>query len=272
LALVGNKLPLVVARRVNFPLSRSRFTAWKYRRAQFITAISRAIQTTLQQAGIPEQRISIIPDGVVLPDLSTNTPETTRKDVIQTLAIPEGHKVVMCIANLSAEKDHETLLQAWKLVEAQESQALLLLIGDGERRSIIASLVSSLPLKACRLLGFRSDISELLSVAYVVVLSSREEGLGSILLEAQAQGVPVVATNAGGIPEAVDHNRTGLVVEVGDPTALATALLQVLHDQDLHQRFSAAARLHIEEHFSASRIIDQHLMLYRQLLAPSTTR
>jgi len=265
LALYGKTTPLVVARRVNFPLSRSGFTRWKYGRAQAIIAISRAVRTTLEQAGIATKKIHIVSDGVVLP--SESQPKAEK--ITSALNVPVGHKLVLCIANLSAEKDHETLLQAWKIVEHYGAQAQLILVGDGERRSILEDLVLSLELKACRFVGFRSDIAALLEAAYVVALSSREEGLGSILLEAQARGVPIVATNAGGIPEAVAHSRTGLVVPVGDVAAFAASLLQLLNDPEQHRRFAQEAKEHIERNFSAANIVDQHMTLYRQLLTHS---
>ncbi len=262
LALYGKTTPLIVARRVNFPLSRSGFTRWKYGRAHAITAISRAVCSTLEQAGIAAHKIHLVPDGVVLP--STASMALTENTL--ALPLPAGHKLVLCIANMSAEKDHETLLKAWKIVEEAAAQAQLILVGEGERRALLEDVVFSLGLKNCHFIGFRTDIPALLQRAYVVVLSSREEGLGSILLEAQARGIPIVATNAGGIPEAVAHNQTGYLVPVGDSSAFAASLLQLLNDTDAHNRFATEAKQHIERTFSAAKIIDQHQILYRQLL------
>ncbi len=262
LALYGLPIPLVVSRRVNFPLSNSGFTRWKYSRARAITAISRAVQTTLQTSGVSVEKISIIPDGVVVPEQITHNSSA----LCQELHIPSSTRLVLCIANLSHEKDHETLLRAWQHVETKQTGAHLVLVGDGERKDDLIALAQTLTLKDCHFIGFKKNIADLLGAAYVVVLTSRAEGLGSILLEAQAREVPIVATTAGGIPEAVINEKTGLLVPVGDSVACAAALLKLLQDNEMHQRFSQAARQHCEEHFSAQAIVDAHQRLYQQLL------
>jgi glycosyltransferase involved in cell wall biosynthesis len=114
-------------------------------------------------------------------------------------------------------------------------------------------------------LGFRADVPELLPELDVFVLTSRQEGLGTSILDAQASGVPVVATAAGGIPEAVLDGETGLLAPPGEAAALADRILRVLDDAALRERLVSAAARRVREEFGTDALAERTLAIYREV-------
>ena len=115
------------------------------------------------------------------------------------------------------------------------------------------------------LAGYRTDADALLAAANVVVLSSREEGMGSVLLDALAFGRPVAATRAGGIPEVVVDGESGLLAEVRDPEALGAAIARLLTDRDLASRLASRAQARAAE-FSVERMTDRTIEVYERVI------
>jgi glycosyltransferase involved in cell wall biosynthesis len=138
------------------------------------------------------------------------------------------------------------------------------IVGDGPLRRELEARIGEQGLGGRVVLaGFRSDVDRLLPAFSVFCLSSHLEGLGTSLLDAMAFGLPVVATAAGGIPEAVEHGVTGLVVPVRRADALGQALLEVLDDGDLRRRLGAAGRARFLERFTADRMVEETLRVYQ---------
>ena len=133
------------------------------------------------------------------------------------------------VAALTGHKDHATLVEAMALLRPRAPEARLVIAGEGELRSDLEALVRERGLEDRVIFaGFRRDLDRLLPAFSVFCLSSHLEGLGTSVLDAMAFGLPVVATAAGGIPEAVQDGVTGRVVPPRDPGALAGALAEVL--------------------------------------------
>lgn len=117
-----------------------------------------------------------------------------------------------------------------------------------------------------RLLGRRKDVEVVMAAATAVLLASRQEGTPNVLLEAQWLGCPVVATKAGGAADAVSHDRTGLLLDVGDIDGLTEALLSLLLDQSRRTRLSEAAPAFIAGRFGLDRMVEETLAVYREAL------
>lgn len=265
LALIGRHEPLIVTRRVVFPLKRTWFTRWKYHRVSRLVAISISVQTVLENAGISKHIIDVIRDGIDVAEVSRGD----ATGIHASCGIADNAPVVACVANLSHDKDHPTLLRAWQIVERTSSHARLVLVGGGDHRSALETMATDLGLKRVHFAGFRTDVPNWLTAADVVALTSQHEGLGSILMDAQACGKPVVATAAGGIPEIVADGVAGFVVPVGDHAAVADRLLRVLGDAELRQRLGAAGRARAVSEFDTSHLVTAHLALYRRIAAGS---
>jgi len=118
------------------------------------------------------------------------------------------------------------------------------------------------------LAGYRTDADALLASASVAALSSEEEGLGTVLLDAMAFGTPIAATRAGGIPEIVQHEKSGLLAPIHDPDALGAAIARLATDRALAARIIDGARRRVEE-FSITRTMERTVEVYREVLMES---
>ena len=160
--------------------------------------------------------------------------------------VPEDAFVVAHAGSLNRRKGLDRLLAAWpRVVDAVPHARLLSAGGPGELAEDRA-FAGSLPnrdLPSVTRLGHREDVPTLMHSADVCVLPSRHEGMGRVLVEAMAAGKPCVGSPAGGIPEVILHERTGLIVDdPDDPAALADALVRLARDPDLRTRFGEAGR------------------------------
>jgi len=167
---------------------------------------------------------------------------------------------------LAPVKNHALLLHAWKRVLETVPDAVLLVVGNGSTEPATRALAAELGLgDAVRFLGFRLDIPELLQAMDVFVLSSRSEGLSLTLLEAEAAGLPIVATRVGGNPEVVRDGESGLLVPSGEPEPMAAALARLLQDSALRQRWGERGRRLYRDEFTLQAMVRGYERLYRQL-------
>lgn len=177
----------------------------------------------------------------------------------------EGPVRLLVVARLDVPKDPFTLLRALAGLRAREWT--LEWIGDGPRREPAEQLAASLGLAdRCRFVGARDDVAERLARASVLVLPTDREGLPLCVLEGMRAGLPVIASAVGGIPEAVEHERTGLLVPPADAPALARAIAALLGDPEARARLGGAARRRYEACFSFARQHAATLAVYRSLL------
>ncbi len=262
LAGLGTGLPLLVSRRVDFPLRRGVLNRWKYVRATRVVAVSEGVAVVLQAGGVRSERIDIIHDGVDPGRVAKAGSSTLRAD----LGIPKEAVVFGITAFLTEHKDHRTLLQAFRQVEAALPSAWLLIAGEGELAGELTTLSRELGLSRCRFLGFRPDVEQVLGALDVFVLSSRLEGLGSSLMDAMFAGLPVVATSVGGVPELVDDGVNGLLVPPVQHEQLAQALLRTGEDAGLRARMGAAGRAKAQTRFSAERMVREYEAVYDRML------
>lgn len=167
----------------------------------------------------------------------------TRQRVRAALDIAPDQVVALTVANLRADKDYPNLLRAAELAIAARPDVTFLAVGQGPLADEVAELHARLGLgERCRLLGFRADVYDLMAAADLLLLASRHEGLPVAIMEAFAAGLPVVATNVGGIPEAVTDGVTGLLVPPEDAGALAQAVLALAGNRELRTRLAGNAR------------------------------
>jgi len=205
--------------------------------------------------GLDVERICVVHNGV---------------DVTGVESAPHarGGGTLCSIANLSPDKDPETVLEAFSIVRRQRTNARLVMVGDGPRRGEVESMIDRMELVgAVDVFGFREDIAAILAVADVFVHATHTEGLGIAVLEAMAGGVPAVATAVGGLPEIVEDGVTGLLVEPGNAPAMAEAVLRVLDDETLRGSLTANAVDRVARDFSLEAMCERYARLYRDVLA-----
>jgi len=186
---------------------------------------------------------------------------------LDTFGLEEGNRVVGMAAQFIPRKGHEVLLQAIPDILKGHPRARFLVFGKGPGRAgFIRKIRDSGLEEAVKVPGFRHDLPVLLPRLDLLVHPATMEGLGIILLQAGASGVPVVATAAGGIPEAVVHEETGLLVPPGDSEALASAVSALLADESRARAMGEAARTRVRREFSVDRMVDGNLEVYREIL------
>ncbi|MBI2806387.1 MAG: glycosyltransferase [Planctomycetes bacterium] len=199
--------------------------------------------------GVPVERITALHNGIDTACFTFMGP------------CVDGPAVI--VARLCADKDLATLLQAVKLVVRTEPTFRLQIAGDGPLRADLIRLVEHLDLaKQVQFLGVIRDVPALLRQASMYVLSSISEGVSLTILEAMACGLPVVATNVGGTPEAVADGATGVLVAPRNPESLALALLRLYRDPVAARRMGEAGRLRVQEHFDVRKMVARYERLY----------
>jgi len=223
-----------------------------------VVAVSRKIAEVLGRHGVPPDRIRVVYEGV--PD---RPGAPGGREALAELGVPAGCPVVGNVAALTDHKDHATLVEAAARLRSRAPEARFVIAGDGPLRGRLEALCRERGLGDRWIFaGFRSDLDRLFPAFTVFCLSSHMEGLGTSLLDAMAFSRPVVATAAGGIPEAVEDGVTGRVVPVRDPAALADALADLIQNPDQARAMGAAGRRRFEERFTADRMVDETLAAY----------
>ena len=210
-------------------------------------------------------KLVCIPNGV---DTRKFAPanESDRMAARAEFGVAADDLLVGCVANLFPVKRHRDLIDALAQVRAVMPQTHLVLIGDGYLRPEIEVQIRSLGLQdAVHLLGDRDDIPRLLPAMDLFALASSSEGLSNAILEAQACGLPVLATRVGGNPELVPED-SGKLVKAEDPPMLADAMLELLKNPALRSRMGAVARARVERKHSLQAMVDAYVSLYRDLI------
>ena len=195
-------------------------------------------------------------------------PRTGREGIVEELGLPPEVSLVTMIGSLTPRKGLADLLHAASLVKDGFPSAHFLLVGRGEQRRKLQTMVRTLDIEdTVHFLGFRRDVRRILSGSDLLVLPSRWEGFGLVLLEAMNEGLPVVGTRRGAIPEVVRDGETGLLVPPGDPDSLATALSRLLGDPERAVEMGRAGRSRLRREFDLDRAVTAHRELYEELAA-----
>lgn len=246
--------PLVATRRVDFRLRRSAF----WRRASRVIAISSAVADVLLDDGLDPARVQVVHSGIDLDAARTAEPLGLREQ----LGLPPEARIACTVGALVPHKDHATLLHAARHLAAGCPQLHWVIAGDGELDRVLRWLADELDLTdRVHFLGRVSRPLGVIADADVYVMSSREEGLGTSVLDAMARGIPVASTSAGGLPEML-HEGGGILVPPRNPGALAGAVRRILCDAELRQRLVEQARRTVGR-FSAARMAAEVRSVYR---------
>ena len=221
---------------------------------------------------VPARRGVVVYDGLEV--CAAGRDEEARRDVRQEFGLAAGDKIVGMVARVAPAKDFETLAKAAARVVAADPGVRFMVIGDHTREAAnrahyekVRGTLEALGLtRSFIFTGFREDVGRLVGAFDVFVLSTHGEGLPLVILEAMARGVPVVATEVGGIPEVVRHGETGLLHAHADDAGLAAHVASLLSDEARALALGEAGRLLVENEFSRGRFAEDLARLYRELL------
>jgi glycosyltransferase involved in cell wall biosynthesis len=232
-----------------------------------ITVSDAQRQAYQQAAGMESARLETHRHGV---DATVFRPDPAARDRLRrTLGLDVEALLFTTVAMLRPGKGLEYLLQAVAKMRSRTPVARVLIVGDGEERPKLETLVAALGLtEVVRFVGVRSDVPGLLAAADVYVHPSLSEALPISVLEAMAVGLPVVASSVGGIPEIVADEQTGMLVPPAHADQLAAAMLRLL-DPGLRATMGAAGRAWVETHATTRGWLESHRDLYRRVAAPA---
>lgn len=187
--------------------------------------------------------------------------------------------LLVTVARLTPPKGHGDLIEALALLREQWPQLQCLCVGDGELREPLEVLVAARGLSSmCRFVGSRDDVMEFYAAADVVVLPSHSEGFPFVILEALAMGKPVIATRVNGVPEVIEHMKTGLLVNVRDVNGLASAIESLLKHPERAMQLGLDGRVVVQARFTVDRMVEKTVAVFDEALraegfdAPSWSR
>ncbi|MDD3806635.1 MAG: glycosyltransferase family 4 protein [Candidatus Marinimicrobia bacterium] len=262
----AKKTPSIVAsRRVDFPLKGNKIRQLKYQtpRLDKIICISQAILRIMQAHDIPDDKLTVIPSGIDIHKFDAISRDKTFWD---TFGIPQNHRIVSTVAALTGHKDYPNLLEAAAVVLQKYPAVTFVIVGNGEQADAIHALTEGKGLKDHVIFtGFRTDVGYFLKNSDLFVLPSKKEGMGTSILDAEAAGLPVIGTDAGGIPEVIRHEQNGLIVPKQNPEALANAILSLLENDKKRQAFGQKS-LDVVRDFDIKLTIKKHITLYETIL------
>lgn len=259
-------VPAVLTRRVDSrePALWARLKYWPY---SVVAAISSAVESELvDHVGLDPARVVRVASAV---DSERYRPESVaRERLAEIFGIRSAAIVVGAVAQLIPRKGHALLLDCMPEVIARHPEVQVLCFGRGPRERALSRQIAGRGLgDHVRLAGFRDDLAELMPGLDLLVHPALREGLGVAVLEAMSAGVPVVASNAGGIPDIIEHERSGLLFAAGDPHALRGGVLRMLGDEVLRIRLARAGRERVETRFSVRSMSRRYVEVYNRVLS-----
>lgn len=207
---------------------------------------------------VPDQQITVIPNGMDVHSFCK------RMNQHPNISAPQNKKVIVCVGRLTSLKGHDFLLQALSTLKEKRDDWVCWLVGEGELHNKLRQKVRALNLvKYVQFLGKRDDVPALLQKSDLFVLPSLQENLPYVVMEAQISGTPVVVTNAGGMPEMVEHGKTGLIAKKGHAASLYTQIYTLLKDADLGKQLAYAAESKGMQKWSAEHMMKQMEAMYK---------
>jgi glycosyltransferase involved in cell wall biosynthesis len=225
------KIPYIVTRRIDNPLSKKWSTNLAYENAAAVIGLSREIVQRIR-AAYPQCMLHQIP----------SSPIRYPVDSEQVLAIKKqfGQKfIVIHAAHMLKHKGFDVSIAAARLLQNHHPHIHFVLLGDGVERAALEKTAADL--HNLTFMGKQNNMGTWFKAADLQIHPSYTEGLGSVILEGLHSGLPVIASNAGGIPDIIDHEISGLLIEPGNAQALANAIIRLHQDADLRQRLLVGA-------------------------------
>ncbi len=257
----------LVTRRMDYAVRKGLRTELLFHRAvDAVVAISEGVRRALLAGGVRPERVRVIRSAVEPP---AGLPGPAGRSAARArFGVAEEAAVVGVIAVLERRKGHDVLLHALADLRARRPELVCLVCGAGSERAALEALSKSLGLTGVvRFLGERRQVADVLAALDVLVLPSRHEGLGVAALEGMSMALPLVASAVGGIPEAVEDGRTGLLVPPEEPSALGRALEALLADPERARAMGARGRERVLSEFPIGVMAERYERLYRELAA-----
>jgi glycosyltransferase involved in cell wall biosynthesis len=229
----------------------------------WVIAVSSAVKADLIKKKVDQEIIKIVYNGISKSGASSNT----RKRPESQAASYDASFIIGVVGRLSAVKGHAYAIRAMKAVVAKQPGCKMVFAGDGPLRYELLRQISASGLENhVQLLGYVQGIDAFLSEIDVFLMPSISEGLPMALLEALNQKIPVIATKVGGIPEVIRHNKEGLLVKPGNPSAIAAEILSLQGDEDKRRKMAQAGFHMLMTKFSDDIMVDEYMKIYAKCI------
>jgi len=256
--------PLLLSRRIGFPLQKNALSRARFRAVSSFVANSKNVAQSLVDSGISPERILVVNEGVEIAPLATSEERASAR---KRWGIRSAEFLIGCASVFVPEKGQRHLIEAMPKVRAAHPEVRLLLAGDGRCLAEMKALAKGLGQGDAVLFpGFVKHVSQVYAALDAFAFPSEFEGLGTALQAAMAAGLPCISTARGALGEVVTSERTALVAEP-DAGAFSEAILRLVNDSDLRRRLGEEGRREVELRFSAQRMVENTLRAYGAVLA-----
>jgi sugar transferase (PEP-CTERM/EpsH1 system associated) len=260
-ALAGRSLntPVINTRHGRAALSTNR---WIWKLTSHVVAVSQdARRELLRHNNLPATKVTVILNGIDVQ--SYRRARADDHSLRQSLGIADEDCVFICVARLSPEKGHDTLIDAFAVVLRAAPRSRLVIVGGGKMEAALKEQAERLGIGGCvHFLGFRDDVAAVLHSADAFVLASLMEGVSLTLLEAMAAGLPIVTTAVGGNPEVVVDGETGILVPARDAKSFAEGMRRICSDRTLAEELGQRGQARAFSQFDIGSMIDAYLAVY----------
>jgi len=226
-----------------------------------VTTVSEYLKRETEEKFHISNPITVIPNFV-----DTERFSHSHRCRARCLFAPKGERILMHISNFRPIKRIEDVISAFELMH-KEIPSKLIMVGDGPMMSSALRMVEKLGISSSvSFLGKQDDVAGVLPIADVFIIPSETESFGLSALEAMSCEIPVIATNVGGLPEVIEHDHTGYLVELGDVSAMAEWIKKLLRDEELRQTMGKHARETVLEKFRQDKIVNMYEKFYEGVL------
>lgn len=238
------------------------------RRCDRVIGVGEGVRRALiENEGIREHRVGVIYNGVDVDRFATTSETHAREKLRERLGFGPDNLVLLQVARLDPLKDHLTAVRTVARLVGQLPNVRLVLVGSGPEEERIRAEIERLGVQQqVQMLGLRNDIPQLLAGSDILLLTSVSEGVPLTLIEGMAAGLPVVATDVGGVPEVVEDGQTGLLARAGDDESLAAAVSSLANNATLRQEMGSRGCRRALELFSEDAMHASYDRLYQEML------
>ena len=253
----------VLSRRVDNPESPF-VVKWKYRLYDRVIAISQGIADVLREEGVPREKLACVRSAV---NVEAYQQACDRAWFREQFQLPEDTLVMATVAQLIPRKGHRYLLSAMPGLINAFPNLRWLIFGKGPLQQELQTQIAERQLEPyVQMAGFRDDLASIFPCLDLLVHPALMEGLGIALLQAASAGLPIVAVDAGGMPEVVEDGVNGRLVPAGSVEALEDAVHQLLADRVLRRQMGESGRERMRRSFSVEQMVEGNLRVYKTLL------
>jgi glycosyltransferase involved in cell wall biosynthesis len=229
-----------------------------------VLCVSRDLETRVRRAGVARQRCQVLENGI---EADRFRRRQTTSEARVSLGLPRDLPLIGAVGRLAKEKDFATFLRAFAAAIQLGLQAQAVLVGDGAQRLALEQLAKELQVvHLVHFAGHCADVRPWYEAMDLFVLSSLREAMPNVVLEAMAMEVPVIATRIAGVPDMLEHQRSGYLVEPGEAIAMTQAMHQLVSSHAQRLSLASAARATIEARYSFHRRMDRMQQIYDDVL------